>query len=106
MTGDQILLALYDHLVEPATSAPTFYTGFPASCSPLAAADPAQPRHAQKWDLVIGGREIATAYTELTDSAQLRRRLAADSAEADTVSPAPAEVFDLGLLPRAGSARR
>lgn len=72
---DEITLELYDRLVEPATVAPTIHTDFPAGPSPLAHTCTHDPRLAQKWDLVIAGREIATAYTELADPAELRRRL-------------------------------
>ncbi len=74
--GEEIALQLYDRLVEPVTRVPTFYIDFPAGPSPLARTCAHDPRLAQKWDLVIGGREIATAYTELTDPDELRRRLA------------------------------
>ncbi|MGI9002847.1 MAG: amino acid--tRNA ligase-related protein [Pseudonocardia sp.] len=104
-SADEIVLALYDRLVEPATSEPTFYTGYPASCAPLAERDPVDERRAQKWDLVIGGREIATAYTELSDPAELRRRfrrLRHRHTEADTIDERMLAVFDLGMPPAAG----
>jgi lysyl-tRNA synthetase class 2 len=90
---DAIVLALYDRVVEPATTAPTWYTHFPAGASPLAAACPHDPRLAHKADLVIRGREIATAYSELTDPGELDRRLAQRSDEADTVDAAWRSVF-------------
>lgn len=85
--ADQALLELYDRLAQPALTAPTLVEAFPASQSPLAQARADDPRLACKWDLVIGGVEVATAYTELVDPAQLRARLAL-SADG---SPAPAE---------------
>ncbi|HET6705517.1 amino acid--tRNA ligase-related protein [Amycolatopsis sp.] len=104
--AEEILLELYDHLVEAATTAPTFYVDFPAGPSPLAKACGHDPRLAQKWDLVIGGREIATAYTELADAAELRARLAPDgdrilSSEAATLDEEWLEVF-AGTMPEAG----
>ncbi|WP_337824585.1 amino acid--tRNA ligase-related protein [Amycolatopsis sp. A1MSW2902] len=104
--AEEIALELYDRLVEAATATPTFYVDFPAGPSPLAAACDHDPRLAQKWDLVIGGREIATAYTELADIAELRRRLAPDgdrilSSEAATMDDEWLEVF-AGTMPEAG----
>ncbi|MGB3444330.1 MAG: amino acid--tRNA ligase-related protein [Actinophytocola sp.] len=104
--AEEIALELYDRLVEPATLGPTFHTDFPAGPSPLAATCGHDERLAQKWDLVIGGREIATAYTELADAAELRHRLAPDgdrilSSEAATMDAEWLEVF-AGNMPAAG----
>lgn len=74
-SGDETVLALYDHLVEPTTHTPTL-TDFHASQSPVARPCAHDPRLAQKWGLVIGGVEVATSYTELADGAALRARLA------------------------------
>jgi elongation factor P--beta-lysine ligase/N-dimethylarginine dimethylaminohydrolase len=76
--ADDIALALYDHLVEPQSTGPVIYYDFPAGPSPLARACPRDRCLAQKWDLVIDGREIATAYTEQSDPGELSRRLAPD----------------------------
>lgn len=102
LSADETLLHLYDHLVEPTLITPTFVTGFPTSCSPLAERDPEDHYLAQKWDLVIAGREIATGYTELADATELRRRLRTRSAEADTVDNDLLEVADLGIPPAGG----
>lgn len=104
--AEEIALELYDRLVEADTIAPTFYVDFPAGPSPLAAACVRDARLAQKWDLVIGGREIATAYTELADAAELRRRLAPDgdrilSSEAAALDAEWLEVF-ADNMPAAG----
>ncbi|MCY9787131.1 hypothetical protein KIK06_24915 [Nocardiopsis sp. EMB25] len=74
-SADLALLDLYEHLAEPHLMAPTLVTGFPAGQSPLAKAHPDDDRLAQKWDLVIGGVEMATSYTELVDPAELAARL-------------------------------
>ncbi|MGH3832527.1 MAG: hypothetical protein ACRDRS_19140 [Pseudonocardiaceae bacterium] len=63
--GEEILLELYDRLVEPVTVAPTVRIDFPAGSSPLAATCGHDARLAQKWDLVIAGREIATALRDV-----------------------------------------
>ncbi|MET9002738.1 amino acid--tRNA ligase-related protein [Amycolatopsis sp. NPDC004169] len=98
--AEEILLELYDHLVETVTIGPTFYTDFPAGPSPLAKACGHDDRLAQKWDLVIGGREIATAYTELADAAELQARLAPDG---DRILSSEAAALGRGV---AGGVRR
>ncbi|MCC8251648.1 bifunctional lysylphosphatidylglycerol synthetase/lysine--tRNA ligase LysX [Saccharothrix luteola] len=72
----------YDRLVEPNTVEPTFYTDFPTSVSPLTRPHRADPRLAERWDLVAFGAEIGTAYSELTDPVEQRRRLRAQSLRA------------------------
>ncbi len=75
----QVLLELYEHLVEARTVEPTFYRDFPVEVSPLTRPHRDDPRLAEKWDLVAFGTEIATAYSELVDPVEERARLAAQS---------------------------
>jgi lysyl-tRNA synthetase class 2 len=70
-----VVLELYEHLVEERTKAPTFYIDFPTSVSPLTRPHRSQPGVAERWDLVAWGVELATAYSELTDPVEQRRRL-------------------------------
>ncbi len=74
-----VLLEMYERLVEAKTTAPTFYTDFPVEVSPLTRAHREDPRLAERWDLVAFGVEIGTAYTELVDPVEQRRRLTAQS---------------------------
>ena len=75
----QVLLELYERLVEARTGAPTFYIDFPTDVSPLTRAHRKDPRLAERWDLVAFGTELGTAYTELVDPVEQRRRLTAQS---------------------------
>jgi lysyl-tRNA synthetase class 2 len=75
----QVLLEMYEHLVESKTVEPTFYCDFPVEVAPLTRAHRDDPRLAEKWDLVAFGTEIATAYTELVDPDEERARLTAQS---------------------------
>ncbi|MEZ0353333.1 bifunctional lysylphosphatidylglycerol synthetase/lysine--tRNA ligase LysX [Mycobacterium sp. pR1184] len=74
-----VVLELYEHLVEGRTEAPTFYIDFPTSVSPLTRPHRSQPGVAERWDLVAWGVELGTAYSELTDPVEQRRRLLAQS---------------------------
>jgi len=78
----EILLELYEHLVEPTLLAPTFVRDYPASVRPLARPHRADPRLAEAWDLVVAGRELAPAYSELVDPVEQRRRLTHQSLRA------------------------
>jgi lysyl-tRNA synthetase, class II len=75
----QVLLELYEHLVEAVTVEPTFYRDFPVEVAPLTRQHRDDPRLAEKWDLVAFGTEIATAYSELVDPLEERARLTAQS---------------------------
>jgi len=75
----QVLLELYEHLVEARTAAPTFYRDFPVEVSPLTRQHRSDPRLAERWDLVAFGAEIGTGYSELVDPVQQRDRLTAQS---------------------------
>jgi lysyl-tRNA synthetase class 2 len=81
-SAGEAVLALYEHLVEPATVEPTFYVDFPAETSPLTRPHRGDPRLAERWDLVAAGMEIGTAYSELVDPVEQRRRLTEQSLRA------------------------
>jgi lysyl-tRNA synthetase, class II len=70
-----VVLELYEHLVEGRTEKPTFYIDFPQSVSPLTRPHRDKPGIAERWDLVAWGVELGTAYSELTDPVEQRRRL-------------------------------
>ncbi|QIB42253.1 bifunctional lysylphosphatidylglycerol synthetase/lysine--tRNA ligase LysX [Streptomyces aureoverticillatus] len=76
--GD-VVLEMYERLVEERTALPTFYKDFPTDVSPLTRQHRADPRLAERWDLVAFGTELGTAYSELTDPVEQRRRLTAQS---------------------------
>jgi lysyl-tRNA synthetase class 2 len=78
-TPAQVLLELYEHLVEARTVEPTFYRDFPVEVAPLTRQHRQDPRLAEKWDLVAFGTEIGTAYSELVDPIEERARLTAQS---------------------------
>ncbi|HTZ28086.1 MAG TPA: bifunctional lysylphosphatidylglycerol synthetase/lysine--tRNA ligase LysX, partial [Streptosporangiaceae bacterium] len=75
----QVVLELYEHLVEARTVEPTFYRDFPVEVSPLTREHRSDPRLAERWDLVAFGAEIGTGYSELVDPVQERERLTAQS---------------------------
>jgi lysyl-tRNA synthetase class 2 len=76
--GD-VVLEMYERLVEEKTELPTFYKDFPTDVSPLTRQHRTDPRLAERWDLVAFGTELGTAYSELTDPVEQRRRLTAQS---------------------------
>jgi lysyl-tRNA synthetase class 2 len=70
-----VVLKLYERLVEDHTEEPTFYKDFPSSVSPLTRPHRSIAGVSERWDLVARGVELGTAYSELTDPIEQRRRL-------------------------------
>ena len=89
--GD-VVLEMYERLVEERTALPTFYKDFPTDVSPLTRQHRADPRLAERWDLVAFGTELGTAYSELTDPVEQRRRLTAQSLRAAGGDPEAMEL--------------
>jgi lysyl-tRNA synthetase class 2 len=108
-TSGTLVGALYEELVEASTVEPTFYLDFPVETSPLTRASRTDPRLAERWDLVAFGVEIGTAYSELVDPVDQRRRLtdqslaaAAGDPEAMEIDEAFLEALECGMPPTGG----
>ncbi len=69
--------------VEPAfaLSRPTVLMDFPAQLASFARLKLDDPRVAERWELYVGGMELANAFSELTDAGEYRRRFAAAASE-------------------------
>jgi lysyl-tRNA synthetase class 2 len=70
----KLLLELFEKLVEETLIEPTFVIGFPREVSPLARTHRDDPRLTEHFDLIMGGVEIAPAYSELTDPDEQKAR--------------------------------
>ncbi|MDJ0382800.1 bifunctional lysylphosphatidylglycerol synthetase/lysine--tRNA ligase LysX [Streptomyces sp. G-G2] len=91
-TRGDVVLEMYERLVEERTKLPTFYKDFPTDVSPLTRQHRKDPRLAERWDLVAFGTELGTAYSELTDPVEQRRRLTAQSLLAAGGDPEAMEI--------------
>lgn len=71
------------NLVEPALprATPIILTDYPAAAASLARLKPNAPHVAERWELYIGGLEIANAYSELCDANIQRLRFDESAAE-------------------------
>jgi lysyl-tRNA synthetase class 2 len=97
VAGD-IVLELYEKLVEHTLVQPTFVRDYPVAVRPLARPHREDSRLAEAWDLVIGGVEIAPAYSELVDPVEQRRRLVEQSIAAAKGDPEAMELDEDFLL--------
>ena len=77
-TGE-VLLELYEQLVEHTLVQPTFVEDYPSSVRPLAKPHRSKPGLVEAFDLIINGVELAPAYTELNDPVIQRERLVEQS---------------------------
>jgi len=77
--AEKVALELLGELVEPTLVQPTFLCDYPASAQPLARPHRTQPGLIEAWDLVIGGVERGTGFSELVDPVIQREVLTAQS---------------------------
>ena len=79
-TRDELLDLIMGALVGPRLGheALTFIHGYPASQAALARLDPADPRIAQRFELYMGGLELANGFHELASAGEQRARFEAD----------------------------
>ncbi|WP_307796585.1 bifunctional lysylphosphatidylglycerol synthetase/lysine--tRNA ligase LysX [Actinomadura barringtoniae] len=75
----RLVQELYEALVEDHIRTPTFVRDYPAETSPLTRPHRKDPRLAEKWDLIVCGMELGTAYSELIDPVLQRQRLTEQS---------------------------
>ncbi|MCM8760005.1 MAG: lysine--tRNA ligase, partial [Candidatus Omnitrophica bacterium] len=70
----ELLDLLFKRKIEPELVDPTFIIKFPVEISPLAKCWPGEPSMVERFELYIGGLEIANAYSELNDPIEQKKR--------------------------------
>ncbi|MCH6472205.1 lysine--tRNA ligase [Sinomonas terrae] len=78
-TAEKAVVELFGDIVEPTLINPTFVYDYPPSAQPLARPHRDDPRLIEAWDLIIGGMERGTAFSELIDPVIQRERLTEQS---------------------------
>jgi lysyl-tRNA synthetase class 2 len=73
----KITAAIFEALCEDRLVQPTFVYDFPTEVSPLSKQRPDDPDTVERFELYIGGFEVANAFSELNDPAEQRRRFEA-----------------------------
>jgi lysyl-tRNA synthetase class 2 len=105
----KILTKIFDQFVEPQLIRPTFVFGYPIEVSPLSRRSDNDPLIADRFELFIGGKEIANAFTELNDPVDQRQRFLQQAAlretgdeEAQLMDEDYITAMEYGLPPTAG----
>ncbi len=105
----KIIEELFEATCEAALREPTFVTGHPVEISPLARVDRNDPHLTERFELFVGGRELANAYSELNDPVEQRLRFEdeqkskeAGNAEAGTVDEDFLRAMEYGMPPTGG----
>jgi lysyl-tRNA synthetase class 2 len=105
----KILTKLFEALVEPKLDQPTFITHYPLEVSPLSRRSDQDPFFVDRFELFIGGREIANGFSELNDPVdqeerfrdQVAARKAGDE-EAHCMDEDYIRALEYGMPPAAG----
>ena len=109
MSDGKILFELFEELVEGDLIQPTFITGYPKDVSPLSRSSDVNSLEVDRFELFIGGKEIANGFSELNDPEdqaerfrmQVDQKTAGDE-EAMEYDSDYIEALEYGLPPCAG----
>jgi len=105
----KIATEIFERLNQDALIQPTFVYDFPTEVSPLSKQKPGDPDTVERFELYIGGFEVANAFSELNDPAEQRRRFeaqladrAAGDQEAHAMDEDYIRALEYGLPPTGG----
>jgi lysyl-tRNA synthetase class 2 len=93
----EIVVELFEQLVEDSLVQPTFVMDYPEAVKPLAKPHRSTPGLNEAWDLIINGVELGAAYSELNDPVIQRERLEAQSRQAAQGDPEAMELDEVFL---------
>jgi lysyl-tRNA synthetase class 2 len=108
-TPEKLWKDVFEARVEPSLVQPTFVVDFPIELSPLAKKKPEHPRLVDRFELYVGQRELANAYSELNDPVDQLSRfreqaalLARGDQEAHWLDEDYVRALEYGMPPTAG----
>jgi lysyl-tRNA synthetase class 2 len=75
----KLMLEIYEKTTEHRLRGPVFVTDYPREVSPLAREHRDDPLLVERFEAIVGGRELANAFSELNDPVDQRRRFEAQA---------------------------
>jgi lysyl-tRNA synthetase class 2 len=109
MGAGKVAAEIFESLCEEELVQPTFVYDFPTEVSPLSKQKPDDPETVERFELYIGGFEVANAFSELNDPLEQRRRFEAQLAsraggddEAHAMDEDYIRALEYGLPPTGG----
>jgi lysyl-tRNA synthetase class 2 len=109
MGAGKIAAEIFEALCEADLIQPTFVYDFPTEVSPLSKQKPDDPDTVERFELYIGGFEVANAFSELNDPAEQRRRFeeqlksrAGGNEEAHAMDEDYIRALEFGMPPAGG----
>ena len=79
----KVLMEIFEQQVEESLEQPTFITEYPIEVSPLARRNENNPEVTDRFELIVGGRELANGFSELNDPEDQAARFHAQVAQKD-----------------------
>jgi lysyl-tRNA synthetase class 2 len=77
----KIVMEIFEQKVERQLDQPIFITEYPIEVSPLARRNEKNPEVTDRFELIIGGRELANGFSELNDPEDQTNRFKAQAAQ-------------------------
>jgi len=109
LTGGRLQDEVFKTVLEPHLVQPTFVLDYPKPLSPLAKEHRTDPALTERFELFVGGRELANAFSELNDPDDQRRRFedqgrqkAAGNDEAQPYDTDYIRALEYGMPPAGG----
>jgi lysyl-tRNA synthetase class 2 len=109
LSGPKLVDEVFKTYAEPTLLQPTFVLDYPLSLSPLAKPKRGDAGKVERWELFVGGRELANSFSELNDPDEQRRRFeeqaryrAAGDAEAHQLDEDFLRALEYGMPPTGG----
>jgi len=108
-SGGKLVDELFKAVLEPRLVQPTFLVDYPKALSPLARTHRSDPSLVERFELFVGGTEIANAFSELNDPEEQRARFedqarqrAAGDDEAQMLDNDYIRALEYGMPPTGG----
>jgi lysyl-tRNA synthetase class 2 len=109
LTGGKLQDEVFKVVLEPHLIQPTFVMDYPKPLSPLAKEHREDPALTERFELFVGGKELANGFSELNDPDDQRRRFedqqrqqAAGNQEAHTFDADYIRALEYGMPPAGG----